>query len=187
MNQVGTSARSAARDRLRELVRAHAIVHGDFVLSSGAQASWYADLRRVTLDGRSAPLVGEVMLELTRDWQYEAVGGLTLGADPVALAMVHAAAARDRELTAFIVRKEAKQHGLQRRVEGPSISGKQVLVVEDTSTTGRSLLEAVDAAREEGAEVVGAAALIARGAAPTMERAGLRFRTAFTLPELGLA
>ena len=101
--------------------------------------------------------------------------------------MVHAAAARDRELSAFIVRKEAKQHGLQRRVEGPSISGKHVLVVEDTSTTGRSLLEAVDAAREEGAEVVGAAALIARGAAPTLERAGLRLRTAFTLSELGLA
>jgi orotate phosphoribosyltransferase len=187
VNRLSTSEISSARRRLCELVRVHAIVHGDFTLASGAQASWYADLRRVTLDGRSAPLVGEVMLELTQDWQYEAVGGLTLGADPVALAMVHVAAARDRELSAFIVRKEAKQHGLQRRVEGPSISGKQVLVVEDTSTTGRSLLAAVEAAREEGAEVVGAATLIARGAAPTVEGAGLRFRTAFTLSELGLA
>jgi orotate phosphoribosyltransferase len=127
------------------------------------------------------------MLELLGDQLPDAVGGMAIGADPITAAIITVAGREGRPLKGFIVRKEAKQHGLQRRVEGPSISGKQVLVVEDTSTTGRSLLEAVDAAREEGAEVVGAAALMARGAAPNLERAGLRFRTAFTLPELGLA
>jgi orotate phosphoribosyltransferase len=147
------------REELREAIRKHAVVHGDFVLSSGQQASWYIDLRRILLSGRSAPLAGQVMLDLTADLGYEAVGGLTLGADPVATAMMHAAAARGQALDAFVVRKTDKAHGLQRRIEGPEVAGRRVLAVEDTSTTGSSVLTAVDALQEAGAEVVGVAVI----------------------------
>ena len=123
------------RDDLLAEIKSKAVVHGRVVLSSGQEADFYVDLRRVTLDGRAAPLVGRVMLDLTADLDYEAVGGLTLGADPVATAMLHAAAARGRHLDAFVVRKAGKAHGLQRRVEGPDVAGRRVLAVEDTSTT----------------------------------------------------
>ncbi len=111
------------RDELLQLIKDKAVVHGDFVLSSGKRASWYVDLRRVTLDGAAAPLVGRVMLDETADLGYDAVGGLTLGADPVAAAMMHAAAARGQVLDAFVVRKAGKAHGLQRRIEGRTCRG----------------------------------------------------------------
>lgn len=161
-------------------------MRGDFVLSSGRRASWYVDLRRVTLDGTAAPLVGRVMLDLTEDLGYDAVGGLTLGADPVATAMLHAAAARGRRLDAFVVRKSGKAHGLQRRIEGPDVNGRRVLAVEDTSTTGGSVLTAVEALREAGAEVVGVATIVERGAAERIEKEGLVYRSAFTVDDLGV-
>lgn len=172
-------------DLLRE-IRNKAVVRGDFVLSSGRRASWYVDLRRVTLDGTAAPLVGRVMLDLTEDLGYDAVGGLTLGADPVATAMLHAAAARGRRLDAFVVRKSGKAHGLQRRIEGPDVNGRRVLAVEDTSTTGGSVLTAVEALREAGAEVVGVATIVERGAAERIEKEGLVYRSAFTVDDLGV-
>ncbi|MFZ5852246.1 MAG: orotate phosphoribosyltransferase, partial [Actinomycetota bacterium] len=141
------------RDLLLDQIRAKAVVHGRVVLSSGREADWYVDLRRVTLDGVAAPLVGRVLLDLTADLSYEAVGGLTLGADPVATAMLHAAAAQGRRLDAFVVRKAEKAHGLQRRIEGPDVAGRRVLVVEDTSTTGGSALTAVEVLRAAGAQV----------------------------------
>ena len=124
------------RDDLLQMIKDMAVVHGDFVLSSGQRASWYIDLRRVLLSGRAAPLAGRVMLGLTAGLEYDAVGGLTLGADPVATAMMHAASAAGQPLDAFVVRKEGKAHGLQRRIEGPDVAGRRVLAVEDTSTTG---------------------------------------------------
>ena len=175
-----------ARDELRDQIAAKAIVHGRVVLSSGREADYYVDLRRVTLDGQAAPLVGQVMLDLTKDLAYDAVGGLTLGADPVATAMLHAAAARGRRLDAFVVRKEGKAHGLQRRIEGPDVAGRRVLAVEDTSTTGGSVLTAVEALREAGADVVAVAVIVERGAAPTVEAAGLQYRAAYQLADLGL-
>src|SRR3954451_17626273 len=117
---------------LLALVKDLAIVHGRVTLSSGREADYYVDLRRVTLSGRAAPLVGRVMLELTADLDFDAVGGLTMGADPVATAMLHAAAAQGRALDAFVVRKEAKAHGLQRRIEGPDLEGWRGRVVADT-------------------------------------------------------
>ena len=177
------------RDALLTQVRKKAVVHGAVTLSSGRQADYYVDLRRVTLDAEAAPLVGRVMLELTDDWDFDAVGGLTLGADPVALAMLHAAAARGRELDAFVVRKAEKTHGLQRRIEGPDVAGRRVLAVEDTSTTGESVLTAVDALREAGAEVVGVAVIVDRatGAQERVEAADCDYRAAFGLDDLGLA
>lgn len=177
---------SEARERLKEEILKKAVVHGKVILSSGKEADYYVDLRRITLDAVAAPLVGEVMLELTQDLDYEAVGGLTLGADPVATAMMHVAAQKGRKLDAFVVRKSEKAHGLQRRIEGPDVKGKRVLAVEDTSTTGGSVLTAVEALKSEGAIVVGVAVIVERGAAPKIEEAGLEYRAAYSLTDLGL-
>jgi orotate phosphoribosyltransferase len=174
------------RDELLRVIKDEAVVHGDFVLSSGQRATWYIDLRRVLLSGQAAQLAGRVMLAATADLDYEAVGGLTLGADPVAAAMMHAAAAQGRALDAFVVRKAEKAHGLQRRVEGPDVAGRKVLAVEDTSTTGASVLAAVDALREAGAQVVGVAVIVERGARDRVTERGLPFRAAYDIGDLGL-
>ncbi|MFG2090961.1 MULTISPECIES: orotate phosphoribosyltransferase [unclassified Spirillospora] len=175
------------REELLQMIKDKAVVHGDVVLSSGRRASWYVDLRRVTLDGVAAPLVGRVMLDETAGLDYDAVGGLTLGADPVAAAMLHAAAARGRTLDAFVVRKAGKAHGLQRRIEGPDVAGRRVLAVEDTSTTGGSVLTAVEALREAGAEVVAVATILERGAAGRIAEEGLAYRHPYGVADLGLS
>jgi len=175
-----------ARDALKEEILTKTVVRGKVILSSGKEADFYVDLRRVTLDAVAAPLVGEVMLELTKDLDYEAVGGLTLGADPVATAMLHAAARQGRKLDAFVVRKSEKAHGLQRRIEGPGVKGKRVLAVEDTSTTGGSVLTAVEALKEAGATVVGVAVIVERGAKEKVESNGLKYLSAYSLSDLGL-
>jgi len=162
------------RDELLTLIRDLAVVHGEVTLSSGQRADWYIDLRRVLLD-------------TTAGLAYDAVGGLTLGADPVATAMLHAAAAAGRKLDAFVVRKSEKAHGLQRRIEGPDVAGRRVLAVEDTSTTGSSVLTAVDALTEAGAQVVGVAVVVERGARPKIAERGLPYLPAFELADLGLA
>jgi orotate phosphoribosyltransferase len=162
-------------------------VHGKVILSSGKEADYYVDLRRVTLDAVAAPLVGQAMLEATKEFDYEAVGGLTLGADPVATAMMHEAKKQGRILNSFVVRKEGKAHGLQRRIEGPDVKGKRVLAVEDTSTTGGSVLTAVEALNEAGAIVVGVAVVVDRGAGKKIEDAGLKYISVISLQELGLA
>jgi orotate phosphoribosyltransferase len=176
----------ADRDDLLSMIKADAIVRGEVILSSGQRADWYIDLRRILLAGRAAPLAGRVLLEVTADLSFDAVGGLTLGADPVATAMMHAASAQGRLLDAFVVRKEGKAHGLQRRIEGPDVAGRRVLAVEDTSTTGSSVLSAVDALRAAGAEVAGVAAIVDRGARARIAERGLPYRAAFELADLGL-
>jgi orotate phosphoribosyltransferase len=174
------------REELLDQIKSKAVVHGRVVLSSGEEADYYVDLRRVTLDSAAAPLVGSVLLQLTGDLDFDAVGGLTLGADPVATAMLHAAAQRGRELDAFVVRKSEKQHGLQRRIEGPDVTGRRVLAVEDTSTTGGSVMTAVDALREAGAEVVAVAVIVDRGARQAIEAAGIPYLAAYERSDLGL-
>lgn len=175
------------RDTLRKLIADLAVVHGRVVLTSGREADYYFDLRRITLQHEAAPLIGRLMLELTRDWEYDAVGGLTLGADPVAAAMMHAAATQDRALDAFVVRKAQKAHALKNLVEGPSVEGRRVLAVEDTSTTGGSVLSAVEALRNAGAHVVGVALVVDRGGAHGVEAAGLECRSIYDLSDFGLA
>jgi len=176
----------SALESLKEEILKKAIVRGKVILSSGKEADFYVDLRRVTLDAVAAPLVGEVMLELTKNLDFEAVGGLTLGADPVATAMLHAAARQGRKLDAFVVRKSEKAHGLQRRIEGPDVRGKRVLAVEDTSTTGGSVLTAVEALKEAGAIIVGVAVIVERGAKEKVESNGLKYLSAYSLSDLGL-
>jgi orotate phosphoribosyltransferase len=175
------------RSDLLAEIQAKAVVHEPVTLSSGQHADWYIDLRRVLLDGRAARLAGRVMLDLTSGLSFGAVGGLTLGADPVAAAMMHASADRDDPLNAFVVRKESKSHGMGRLIEGPDVSGVRVLAVEDTSTTGNSVLTAVDALREAGAEVVGVAVVVDRGARGLVESRGLPYLAAYDLADLGLS
>jgi orotate phosphoribosyltransferase len=176
---------SAKSELIRE-IKEKAVVHGKVTLSSGKEADYYIDLRRVTLDAVAAPLVGQAMLDATKDLDYEAVGGLTLGADPVATAMMHMAKVNGRALNSFVVRKEGKAHGLQRRIEGPDVAGKRVLAVEDTSTTGGSVLTAVEALEQAGAIVVGVAVVVDRGAGAKVEAAGLKYISVISLEELGL-
>ncbi|MEO7782949.1 MAG: orotate phosphoribosyltransferase [Terracoccus sp.] len=180
---------ASARARLLEIILDKAIVHGRVTLSSGKEADYYVDLRRISLDGEAAPLVGVVMRDLTKDLTYAAVGGLTLGADPVATSMLHAAAAAGERLDAFVVRKAGKAHGLQQRIEGPSIEGRDVLVVEDTTTTGASPLEAVNAVREVGGRPVAVATIADRatGAGEKIAAEGVDYRFVYSLEELGLA
>lgn len=176
------------REQLLTHIVDKAVVRGRVTLSSGQEADSYVDLRRITLDGQAAPLVGRVMRAVTSDLAYDAVGGLTLGADPLATAMLHAAAAVGERLDAFVVRKEGKAHGLQRRIEGPDVAGRRVLAVDDTSTTGGSVLTAVEALREAGAQVVAVAVIVDRatGAREAVQAAGLDYLAAYGDDELGL-
>jgi orotate phosphoribosyltransferase len=171
------------RDDLLQLIKQLGIVHGKVTLSSGLQANYYIDLRRVTLHRAAAPLVGRLLWSLTADWDYESVGGLTLGADPVAAAVLHAASGA---VDAFLVRKAQKAHGMQQQIEGPSIVGRRVLIVDDVSTTGASPLTAARAAEEAGATVAGVALIGDRGGVAAIEAAGYQCRCLYTLADLGL-
>lgn len=183
---------SDTRRQLLDLIDELAVVRGRVTLSSGKEADYYLDLRRVTLDHRSAPLVGDVVLDLLEVHdlldKIDAVGGLTMGADPVVCAVQHAAASRGLDLDAFLVRKEAKGHGMKRQVEGPDVAGRRVVVVEDTSTTGGSALTAVAAAREAGATVVGVASVVDRdtGAREAVEGVDLPYLWVLSAADLGL-
>lgn len=174
------------RDRLAALVRELAVVHGRVTLSSGKEADYYVDLRRATLHHEAAPLIGKLLRELVADWDFDSVGGLTMGADPVAAAVMHAPG---RPINAFVVRKAAKTHGMQRQIEGPDIVGKRVLVVEDTTTTGNSPLTAVRALRDAGAIVVGVATVVDRetGADGIIAAEGLEYRSILGLKDLALS
>ena len=187
-------APASTRDQLRDLIRDLAVVHGRVTLASGREADYYVDLRRVTLHHRAAPLIGHVLLDRLEEvglgpGEIDATGGLTLGADPVATSLLHAAASRGLDLDAFVVRKEAKAHGMQRRIEGPDIAGRRVVVVEDTSTTGGSVATAVEAVREAGAQVLGVAVLVDRdtGAREKIEALGVPYHYLYGLADLGLA
>lgn len=184
----GSGIDEAAKAELARWVRELAVVHGTVTLSSGATADYYIDLRRATLHHAAAPLVGTLVRQLTADWDYSAAGGLTLGADPVATAMLHSAARDGGVLDAFVVRKATKEHGMQRRIEGADVEGRRVLAVEDTSTTGGSVLTAVEALRAAGADVVGVATVVDRdtGAREAIEAAGLSYRYVLELADLGL-
>ena len=179
------------RERLKQLITELAVVHGRVTLSSGKEADYYVDLRRVTLHHEAAPLIGRVMLRLLEDAgiEYETMGGLTMGADPVATAMMHQAGAAGRALDAFVVRKAQKSYGMGRQVEGPGVDGRRVVVLEDTSTTGGSALTAVEGVRNAGGDVQAVAVIVDRatGAAERVaEEADVPYLYAFGKDELGL-
>lgn len=179
-----------ARQRLIAHIRQEAVLHGDFTLTSGRKAGFYIDLRKVSLDHRVAPLIGQVMVDLIEPIQnVDAVGGLTMGADPIAAAVLHQGASRGKAYDAFVVRKEPKDHGRGKQVEGPDVAGRRVVVLEDTSTTGGSPLKAIAALREAGAEIAAVAVVVDRdtGAREAIEAAGYPYHAAIGLSELGLA
>jgi len=188
VRRVTDASSTLDRDLVRQQILDNAVVRGRVTLASGRTADYYVDLRRITLAAAAAPAIGRIMLELASDLDFDAVGGLTLGADPVATSMMYAASAAGRQLDTFVVRKAGKAHGLQRRIEGPDVAGRRVLAVEDTSTTGGSVLTAVEALREAGAEVVAVAVIVDRGtgAAEKVAAEGLDYRFAFGLADLGL-
>lgn len=178
-----------ARRQLIDHISSDAVFRGDFVLSSGLTANFYVDLRKVSLDHRVAPLIGAVMLDLIADIpDVEAVGGLTMGADPIAAAILHQGALRGLAYDAFVVRKEPKDHGRGRQVEGPDVAGKRVIVVEDTSTTGGSPLTAIAALEKAGATIAAVAVVVDRntGAKEAIESAGYPYFAAVGLSDLGL-
>lgn len=182
---------SPAKPRLVELIKQLAVVHGRVILSSGIEADYYVDLRRATLHHEAAPLIGQVILDMLDDagiTEFDAVGGLTMGADPVATAVLHQAAARGQAIDAFVVRKAAKAHGMGRLVEGPDVKGKRVIVVEDTSTTGGSPLAAAKALEEAGAIIIAVATVVDRdtGADQVIADAGYVYLSAVSLDDLDL-
>ena len=181
----------AARARLLDLISELAVVRGKVILSSGAEADYYIDLRRITLHHEASQLVGDVMLDLIDQAgiSFESAGGLTMGADPVATAVMHAGARAGRPIDAFVVRKAQKSYGMGRQVEGPDVAGRNVVVLEDTSTTGGSALTAVEGVRRAGGNVVAVAVIVDRdtGSKERIEaEAGVPYLYAFGKDELGL-
>lgn len=178
-------------DQHAELVRllqTRALERGDFVLSSGKRSNFYIDARRATMSGQGQRLIGRLGLNALDEagWRPRSIGGLTLGADPVAYAIAHAAAAANRELDAFTVRKESKAHGTGRLIEGVFAAGWPVVVIEDVITTGQSALRAASAVRDAGGEVLGVFAVVDRqeGGMQQIQAAGFEARALVRLKEI---
>jgi len=176
--------------RLRDLLRERSVTRGDFTLASGRRSNFYIDARRTTMSGEGLAVIGALALErlAARGWAPQLVGGLTLGADPVAYAIAAAARGLGRSLDAFTVRKQAKTHGAAKRIEGCFAAGSTVVVVEDVITTGQSAREAIAAVEAEGGRVLGVLAVVDReeGGRQTLEQAGYPVETLVTATELEL-
>jgi orotate phosphoribosyltransferase len=174
----------SARDRLIEELRRHALVVGDVVLTSGRTAQYYVDAKRAILRPAGFRALGELVAEKAAAWSATAIGGLTMGADPVACAALAAGA----DAKAFFIRKETKAHGLQRRIEGPLLErGDRCLVVEDVVTTGGSTLQAIEALQEAGHEIVGVTAVLDRlagGGAAIAAAAGAPYEPLTTIEDV---
>ncbi len=179
----------AARQELRELIRQRALKFGDFVLASGQRSNYYIDGKQVTLHGRGLWLLARVMLAVINDLEPDAVGGMSIGADPIAGAMAAVAASQGRDLDAFIVRKQPKERGTRRQVEGPLAEGAKVVVIEDVITTGGSSMAAIEALeREVGAKVLCVLAMVDRlqGGRENLAKAGYELRSIFTVRDFGI-
>ncbi|MHB8437900.1 MAG: orotate phosphoribosyltransferase [Acidimicrobiales bacterium] len=171
---------------LRRHLLAHSVRTGDFVLKSGRSSTWFIDSKQTVCRPGGMALVAEAVLAVIPD-DATAIGGLTMGADPVAFVTAAVAGTRGRQLKAFSVRKEVKDHGAGGRVAGALDPGDKVVVTEDTVTRGTSLLQAVEAVRAEGAEVVLAVAVVDRGGAAEklLGGHGVPFRAILGAPDLG--
>jgi len=175
-----------ARALLRKLLREHAVLRGDFVLSSGQRSNYYFDARRVTLSAAGAGLVGRVLFEALQDLEVDAVAGLAVGADPIVASVAVVAGLAGCSLDGIIVRKDAKAHGVGGRIVGPWRAGLRVAVVDDTLTTGSSLLTAARAIEEAGGRVRGAYVLVDReeGGREAVEAAGYSCHAVFSRSEV---
>ncbi len=177
------------RARLAELIKEHALRFGDFTLASGQKSSYFIDGKLVTLQAEGAYCLARCILDLIADTEVEAVGGMTIGADPITGAVVALAGAEGRSLLGFLVRKEQKDHGTRKQVEGPLSEGVKVIMLEDVVTTGGSTLDAIDAMeREKNAQVLGVIAMVDRlqGAQENLAARGYKLQSVFTIAELGV-
>jgi len=176
--------------RLAELLQRRSIRHGDFVLASGARSTYYIDCRPSTMSGEGQALIGRMALSALRakGWQPRAIGGLTMGADPVAYAIARASVDAPPPLDAFSVRKAPKDHGTGKRVEGNFASGDAVVVIEDVITSGGSALQAIEAITAEGGRILGVLAVVDReqGGRAKLEAAGHEVVALITASQLGL-
>ena len=178
------------RNTLKDLLLTRSVQRGDFLLASGRRSSVYIDARLTTMSGDGLAVIGGLGLDrfAARGWSPRAVGGLTLGADPIAHALALTARHRGRLLDAFTVRKQAKDHGTGKRIEGCFAAGYAVVIVEDVLTTGRSALDAVSAVEAEGGQVLGVLAVVDRqeGGREAIERAGFPVEALLSATDLGL-
>jgi orotate phosphoribosyltransferase len=176
------------RQQLIHLVRQLGLKLGDFTLASGKKSSYYLDCRKVTLDSQGANLIAHGMLELLGEKLPDAVGGMAIGADPITAAIITTAGAQSRKLKGFIVRKEAKQHGTGKDVEGPVNPGESCYIVEDVVTTGGSSLAAIEKVEAFGMKVLGVLAIIDRleGGAEAFASRGYTLRTLLTIRDFGI-
>jgi len=179
------------REALASLLRERSISFGDFLLASGQRSRYYIDARKTTMSAAGQRLIGRLGLEAIRalGWMPDAVGGLTMGADPVAFAIARASADAPPPIDAFSVRKAAKEHGTGRRIEGNFISGAAVVVIEDVITSGGSALQAVEAVQAEGGRVLGVLAVVDRmqGGRTAIEASGLSVAVITTIHDLGIS
>ena len=176
------------KQRLIALVRELGLKFGDFTLASGKKASFYLDCRKVTLDSQGAVQVAHGMLELLGEPWPNAVGGMAIGADPITAAIITIAGTQGKSLRGFIVRKEAKQHGTGKDVEGPVEPGQSCVIVEDVVTTGGSSLAAIEKVEAFGMKVLGVLAIIDRleGGAAAFAAKGYKLQTLLTIRDFGL-
>lgn len=177
-----------SRERLIALFRERALKFGDFTLASGKKATYYLDGKQITLHSEGLRLVSEGLLDLLSDVAFDAIGGMSIGADPIIGGVLTVAGERGRSLEGFLVRKATKDHGTKRFVEGPVRPGSKVVIVDDVVTTGGSALESVDRIQEFGCEVVLVVAVIDRleGGAANFESRGLPLRSLLTIRDFGL-
>lgn len=177
---------SISKQKLKKLLLEKSFKLGSFELSSGKRSDYYIDGRITSLDGEGAYLIATLLLDSIKSWQVSAVGGMTLGADPIVGAMVALSHARGKPLHGFIVRKQAKEHGMGKLVEGIVSQGERVAIVEDVITTGASALKAVDAVKAMGANVIGVVAVVDReeGGKEAFEKEKLKFKVLFTTGQL---
>ncbi len=176
------------KKRLKEILLGKAVRFGDFKLASGQKSNYYINGKMATLDSEGLYLTAEIMLDMMADTDCEAVGGPTLGADPMIGAIIALAEVRGRKLTGFIVRKETKDHGTASRIEGPIEKGMKAIVVEDVATTGGSAMRAIEAARSAGCQIVKVMVIVDRdeGAREFFAEKRIPYEFIFSKEELGL-
>ena len=176
------------RKRLLKLVKESALSIGEITLSSGKKSSYYIDCRRITLDPEGAYLVAKILLDMFHEEGIDAVGGLTLGADPILGALAAVSFIEDKPISTFIVRKKSKKHGTKKAIEGSLKVGSKVAVVDDVATTGNSLMQVIDVVEKRDCEVRKVVVIVDReeGAKKTISERGYALESIFSRRELGV-
>ena len=176
------------RRRLLELIKKEAVFKSDYTLSSGKKSNHYIDMRLITLSSEGAYLIANILFDELKNEDIDAIGGLTLGADPIAAAYAAISFLRGKPTPAFIVRKEEKKHGKNQLIEGPLKKGARTVIVDDVATTGGSLIKAIEAVEKEGGTIVKVISLVDRneGASQELAKKGYTMHSIYSLKDLGL-